>query len=106
MTHPRADMPAMRQDLINITELKAAYYKNQPDLTNSSHRVSFSTSGHRGNPILTSFNKSHVLVIVQTVCKYRSANEIYGLLFVGMDTHAMSECVQISTLEVSAANLN
>lgn len=90
--------------LVNIPRLVSAYYTNRPDSTETAQRVSFGTSGHRGNSFLNSFNEDHILAITQAICNYRKTNGISGPLFLGFDTHALSEPAFISALEVLAAN--
>ncbi len=90
--------------LVNVPRLICAYYANRPDINDSSQRVSFGTSGHRGNSFLNSFNEDHILAITQAICNYRKANGITGPIFMGFDTHALSEPAFISALEVLAAN--
>ena len=90
--------------LVNIPRLVSAYYTNRPDITEPAQRVSFGTSGHRGNSFLNSFNEDHILAITQAICNYRKTNGISGPLFLGFDTHALSEPAFISALEVLAAN--
>lgn len=90
--------------LENIPRLIAAYYTHQPDVSQASHRVAFGTSGHRGSSLKNSFNEAHILAISQAICDYRKSNNIRGPLFLGMDTHALSEPAFASALEVFAAN--
>lgn len=88
----------------NIQRLVTAYYVMQPDIENALHRVAFGTSGHRGSSLKSSFNESHVLAIVQAICDYRRAHHIDGPLFLGMDTHALSEPSHVTAIEVLAGN--
>lgn len=90
--------------LDNIPELIAAYYTKYPVMDDSSHRVAFGTSGHRGCSVKHSFNESHIFAITQAVCEYRKQQGIAGKLFIGKDTHALSVPAQISALQVCAAN--
>jgi phosphoglucomutase len=90
--------------LTNIPRLVAAYYTERPDPSIRAHRVSFGTSGHRGSSLTCSFNESHVLAIAQAICEYRQSKGIDGPLFVGIDTHALSEPALRSAVEVFAAN--
>jgi phosphoglucomutase len=90
--------------LVNIPRLVAAYYSGRPDPSVPGHRVSFGTSGHRGSSFTCSFNESHVLAITQAICRYRAQQGIDGPLFLGIDTHALSEPASRSALEVLAAN--
>jgi phosphoglucomutase len=82
----------------------SAYYSRHPDINNPQHLVSFGTSGHRGTAYKNSFNEDHVLAVTQAICDYRKVNRINGPLFLGMDTHALSEASFTSALEVLAAN--
>ncbi len=90
--------------LVNVAHLVTAYFAMKPDPSVSNQRVSFGTSGHRGSSFSCSFNEAHVLVIAQAICDYRSMKGIDGPLFLGMDTHALSEPAMTSALEVLAAN--
>ena len=90
--------------LVDLPQLESAYYNNKPDVSIPEQRVSFGTSGHRGSSLNTSFNENHVLAITQAICDYRSKDGINGPLFIGIDTHALSEPAQISAVEVLAAN--
>ena len=101
---PLAGKPAPRQLLVNVSRLITAYYSNQPDPRIAQQRVAFGTSGHRGNPFLYGFNEWHVLAISQAICEYRKQRGIDGPLFLGMDTHALSEPAIASAIEVLAAN--
>ncbi len=102
--HPLAGKPAPRELLVNIPRLVAAYYARTPDVDNPAERVAFGTSGHRGSSAVGSFNEAHILAICQAICEHRNERGISGPLFVGMDTHALSEPAFISALEVFAAN--
>ncbi len=99
-----AGKPAPRQILVNVPRLITAYYSNQPDPRIAEQRVSFGTSGHRGSSFLNGFNEWHVLAISQAICEYRKQRGTDGPLFLGMDTHALSEPAIASALEVLAAN--
>jgi phosphoglucomutase len=99
-----AGKPAPRQMLVNVSRLITAYYSNQPDPRIPEQRVAFGTSGHRGSPFLNGFNEWHVLAISQAICEYRKQRGTDGPLFIGMDTHALSEPAIASALEVLAAN--
>lgn len=90
--------------LVDLPKLVDAYYQNKPDPNIPEHRVAFGTSGHRGSSFNTSFNEDHVLAISQAICDYRVRAGITGPLFLGIDTHALSEPAQISAVEVLAAN--
>ena len=101
---PLAGKPAPRSSLVDIPKLVSAYYSNIPDPAEPAQRVAFGTSGHRGNAFDSSFNERHVLAITQAICDYRAAQGIDGPLFIGIDTHALSEPALRSALEVLAAN--
>jgi phosphoglucomutase len=102
--HPLAGKPAPESILENIPRLVSQYYALKPDLGDPAQRVAFGTSGHRGSSKLHSFNEIHILAISQAVCEYRAAQGIDGPLYVGIDTHALSEPALISAVEVFAAN--
>ncbi|MBW1982619.1 MAG: alpha-D-glucose phosphate-specific phosphoglucomutase [Deltaproteobacteria bacterium] len=104
MVHELAGKPAPRSMLENIPRLVSAYYTHKPDVSEPEQRVSFGTSGHRGSALRNSFNEDHVLAISQAICELRRAQGITGPLFIGMDTHALSEPALASGLEVFAAN--
>jgi phosphoglucomutase len=99
-----AGKPAPRSLLVNVPRLVTAYYALAPDPAIASQRVAFGTSGHRGSAFLASFNEAHILAITQAVCLYRRHAGVEGPLFMGMDTHALSEPAFASALEVLAAN--
>ncbi len=90
--------------LVNVPRLVTAYFTGEPDPTVPSQRVAFGTSGHRGSAFDNAFNEAHILAISQAICRYRSRSRITGPLFVGIDTHALSEPALASALEVFAAN--
>jgi phosphoglucomutase len=90
--------------LINVPRLVSAYYTGRPDAGDPAQKVSFGTSGHRGSSLHNSFNEDHVLAICQAVCELRRARGITGPLYMGMDTHALSEPAQVTAIEVFAAN--
>ena len=102
--HELAGKPAPRSLLVNIPRLVAAYYTNRPDANRDAEKVAFGTSGHRGSSFRNSFNEDHILATAQAICDYRASRGIDGPLFVGMDTHALSEPSFATTLEVLAAN--
>lgn len=102
--HPLAGKPAPESILENIPRLVSHYYSLTPDPAEPGHRVAFGTSGHRGCSSLYSFNEGHIVAISQAVCEYRKSQGISGPLFLGMDTHALSEPALISAVEVFAAN--
>ena len=101
---PLAGKPAPKSILPNIPKLISAYYTNHPDTSNPTQLVAFGTSGHRGCSYKSTFNEDHIYAITQAICLYRKNAGITGPLFVGIDTHALSEPAFISTLEVLAAN--
>ena len=101
---PLAGKPAPISSLIDVAKLVTAYYEIKPDPTVAAQRVVFGTSGHRGSAFDGSFNECHVLAITQAICDYRRAHDISGPLFLGIDSHALSESACASGLEVLAAN--
>jgi phosphoglucomutase len=101
---PLAGKPAPASMLVNVPRLVTAYYAEHPDPSVASERVAFGTSGHRGSAFERSFNEAHILAITQAICSYRQAHRIDGPLFMGMDTHALSESAFVTALEVLAAN--
>src|ERR1700723_1080184 len=102
--HPLAGKSAPPSMLINVPRLITAYYSERPDPAIASQRVAFGTSGHRGSAFERAFNEAHILAITQAICAHRKALKIDGPLFLGMDTHALSEPAFASALEVLAAN--
>ena len=102
--HPLAGKPAPKSILADIPALVSAYYTIQPDPADARCLVSFGTSGHRGSSSNGTFNEDHILAVVQAICRYRAQAGITGPLFLGKDTHALSEPAQITALEVLAAN--
>lgn len=101
---PMAGKPADASILVNVPRLVSAYYVIQPDLGDPRQRVAFGTSGHRGSSFNGAFNEWHILAITQAICDFRKQQKIDGPLFLGMDTHALSEPARASALEVLAAN--
>src|SRR5579862_9938236 len=101
---PMAGKPADPSILIDVPKLLAAYYTGRPDPSVPAQRVVFGTSGHRGCSLDDSFNEAHILAITQAICDYRKQQSIDGPLFLGMDTHGLSEPASASALEVLAAN--
>jgi len=101
---PLAGKPAPDSLLADIPKLVTAYYAEQPVPSEPTQRVVFGTSGHRGSSLRLSFNEAHVLAITQAICLYRRSNGIDGPLFLGWDTHALSEPARVSVLEVLSAN--
>lgn len=102
--HPLAGAPVPESLRINVPRLISDYYTRMPDLALAEQTVAFGTSGHRGSASKGSFNEAHILAITQAVCEYRLAQGITGPLFVGMDTHALSEPALRTVLEVLAGN--
>ena len=102
--HPLAGKPAPFELLPNIPRLMAAYYTHKPDTNDLAQRVSFGTSGHRGTSLNNSFNEDHILAISQAICEYRAQQGYSGPLFLGMDTHALSEAALATAVSVFAAN--
>ncbi len=101
---PLAGKPADPSILIDVPKLVAAYYTGRPDPSLSAQRVAFGTSGHRGCSLDNSFNEAHILAITQAICLYRKQQGIDGPLYIGFDTHALSEPAFKSALEVLAGN--
>lgn len=102
--NPRAGQPAQPEDLIDIAEVVTAYYTRRPDPDDIAQQVVFGTSGHRGSSLDTAFNEGHILATTQAIVEYRAAQGTTGPLFLGRDTHALSEPAWASALEVLAAN--
>ena len=102
--HPNAGKPADPAELINVPRLITAYYTGEPDPSVPAQRVAFGTSGHRGSSFDNAFNEAHILATTQAICLYRKQQGIDGPLFLGIDTHALSEPAMASALEVLAAN--
>ncbi|MFF3504572.1 phosphoglucomutase (alpha-D-glucose-1,6-bisphosphate-dependent) [Streptomyces sp. NPDC003247] len=104
MTHERAGRPAGPEDLVDVARLVTAYYALHPDPADPAQRVAFGTSGHRGSSLNTAFNEDHIAATSQAICEYRTAQGTDGPLFLGADTHALSEPARVTALEVFAAN--
>jgi phosphoglucomutase len=104
MTSPRAGQPATAADLVDVAKLVTAYFAVHPDPGDPVQRVSFGTSGHRGSAFTATFNEDHIAATTQAICEYRAAEGIAGPLYLGADTHALSEPAQVTALEVLAAN--
>lgn len=102
--HPRAGQTALPSELIDVADLLSDYYLKMPDVNEPSQKVTFGTSGHRGNAALSSFNEAHILAISQAICDYRIEQSITGPLYLGKDTHALSTPAEKTALEVLAAN--
>jgi phosphoglucomutase len=101
---PRAGQPAQPQDLVDVAHLVTAYYTGVPDPEDVDQQVAFGTSGHRGSSLKTSFNETHILATTQAICDYRREQRYDGPLFLGRDTHGLSEPAWASALEVLAGN--
>lgn len=102
--HARAGQPAGPEDRIDVPALISAYYTEQPDVAEPRQRVSFGTSGHRGSSADVAFNETHIAAITAAICEYRAQQGIEGPLFLGADTHALSEPARRTALEVLAAH--
>ncbi|GIE97289.1 phosphoglucomutase (alpha-D-glucose-1,6-bisphosphate-dependent) [Paractinoplanes rishiriensis] len=101
---PRAGTPAEPRDLIDVPRVVARYYTEHPDPAEVGQRVAFGTSGHRGSSLRTAFNEDHIAATSQAIVEYRKAQGTDGPLFLGRDTHALSEPAMVTALEVFAAN--
>lgn len=101
---PLAAKPAPASGLVNVARLVTAYHALTPDPAIAAQRVAFGTSGHRGSALASGFNDAHIAAISQAVCLYRRQAGIDGPLFLGMDTHALSEPAFSTAIEVFAAN--
>ncbi|WP_406431388.1 phosphoglucomutase (alpha-D-glucose-1,6-bisphosphate-dependent) [Streptomyces sp. NBC_00631] len=104
MPDERAGRPAAPEDLVDVARLVTAYYALHPDPSDPGQRVAFGTSGHRGSSLTTAFNEDHIAATSQAICEYRSGQGTDGPLFLGADTHALSEPAKVTALEVFAAN--
>src|SRR5262249_3393662 len=104
MISPLAGKPAPTSMLVDLARLEREYYERTPEMDDPTQRVSFGTSGHRGSPFRGSFNEAHIAAITQAICDYRRGQRIDGPLYMGKDTHALSEPAQRTALEVLAAN--
>src|SRR5687768_9930570 len=102
--HPLAGKPAPREYLIDVPRLVSAYYARIPNPDEPSQQVSFGTSGHRGSSLRATFNEAHILAITQAICDLRRLRGISGPLYLGADTHALSEPARVTALSVLAAN--
>ncbi len=103
-THRFAGQPAPLSSLVDVSKLLSAYWAEHPDPSAREQRVSFGTSGHRGSSFKRSFNERHIVAITQAVCEYRAAHDTTGPLYLGKDTHALSDPAFVTVLEVLAAN--
>ncbi|MFD4555474.1 phosphoglucomutase (alpha-D-glucose-1,6-bisphosphate-dependent) [Streptomyces sp. NPDC058469] len=104
MPHERAGEQARAEDLVDVARLVTAYYALHPDPAEPGQRVAFGTSGHRGSSLATAFNEDHIAATSQAICEYRADQGTDGPLFLGADTHALSEPARVTALEVFAAN--
>ena len=104
MISPLAGKPAPKELLVDLPRLEREYYARKPELSDPNQLVSFGTSGHRGSSLQGSFTEAHILAITQAICDYRRGRRIDGPLYVGKDTHALSDPAQRTALEVLAAN--
>jgi phosphoglucomutase len=104
MTDPRAGQPAETSDLVDVAHLVTAYYTGAPDPEDPDQQVAFGTSGHRGSSLRTAFNETHILATTQAIVDYRREQGYDGPLFIGRDTHGLSEPAWATALEVLAAN--
>lgn len=102
--HERAGTVATPLDLIDVDQLIGAYYRNVPDVNDPAQRVAFGTSGHRGSSFKSSFNEQHIKAITQAIVEYRTSHGIHGPLFIGRDTHALSDPAEKTALDVLAGN--
>ena len=102
--HERAGQPATEADLVDVAALVTAYYSEHPDPAEPGQQVAFGTSGHRGSAFRLSFNEDHIAATTQAICEYRAHAGITGPLYLGRDTHALSEPAFVTALEVLAAN--
>jgi len=102
--HERAGQLARPEDLIDLAALTGAYFDLKPDMTSPAQRVAFGTSGHRGSSLDGAFNERHILAITQSIVEYRAAQGITGPIFVGRDTHGLSEPAWRTVIEVLVAN--
>src|SRR3954470_1187350 len=104
MASSRAGTPATPADLVDVAHLVTAYYTGVPDPDDIDQQVAFGTSGHRGSSLKTAFNETHILATTQAICDYRKQQGYDGPLFIGRDTHGLSEPAWVTALEVLAAN--
>jgi phosphoglucomutase len=101
---PLAGRPAPKEMLVDVARLERDYYERRPDPGDPNQMVSFGTSGHRGSPLRGAFNEAHILAITQAICEYRRGAGTDGPLYLGKDTHAVTDPAQRTALEVLAAN--
>jgi phosphoglucomutase len=103
-TDPRAGTIASPEEVVDLSKLTQAFFNRKPDVSVPAQRVAFGTSGHRGSALNTTFNENHIVAITQAICRYRASQGINGPLYMGRDTHALSEPAFYVALEVLAAN--
>src|SRR5580658_5900506 len=101
---PLAGLPAPKEILVDLARLQREYFEHLPDMSHSDQMVKFGTSGHRGSSLSGTFTEAHILAITQAICDYRRTHGPDGPLYLGKDTHAVSEPAQQTALEVLAAN--
>src|SRR5207249_9858177 len=101
---PLAGQPAPPEMLVDLARLEREYFERRPEVGDANQLVSFGTSGHRGTPLRGTFTETHILAITQAICDYRRGQGPDGPLYMGKDTHALSEPAQRTALEVLAAN--
>src|SRR5215204_3936090 len=101
--HPRAGQPAQPADLVDVPALLRAYEDVRPDCADPAQRVAFGTSGHRGSAFKAAFNEAHIVATTEAICRYRAGKGYTGPLFIGRDTHALSEPAWRTALEVLVA---
>lgn len=102
--HPLAGKPAPKGFLVDVDKLRKEYYARKPDIADHTQRVSFGTSGHPGSLLRGVFNEAHILAITQVICDYRNSQGITSSLYIGGDTHALSEPALRTSLDVMATN--
>lgn len=102
--HPEAGKPASRDQLVNVPRLMSSYYSSHPDITDVTQMVSFGTSGHRGSSLSATFTETHIAAISQALAEFRRNQGTNGPMFIGMDTHALSEAAFVTAVEVLVAN--
>src|SRR3984885_16230628 len=102
--NPGAGQPAQASNLVNVPKLVTAFFADRPDPKIPEQRVVFGTSGHRGSSLHRAFNEWHILAVTQAICAYRKEKGIDGPLFLGIDTHPLSEPAFATALEVLCAN--
>src|ERR1700760_1788718 len=104
MVDPRAGQPAAAEDLVDVAKLVTAYYTVHPDPADAAQKVSFGTSGHRGSALRATVNQDHIPAPTPALCEERAGQGIGGPVYLGADSHALSEPATASALEVLAAN--